>query len=111
MKNRLYECSVCGNQMRRNLFNVNKKDPELNRKWRLALNLPLEGPISPSLKICIDHFKTSDVYLTKRATKRFVMPNAVPSLNLPNSDSPATETENHREREGESQVTKSASDL
>ncbi len=79
---RLYKCSVCSHEERRNLFTV-PTDPEASFKWRLSLGLPLHGPIPTSFRVCRNHFLDSELYLPPRAIRRRTCPGAVPLLPRP----------------------------
>ncbi len=103
------KCGVCGRRTRRDLFSVTRKNQKQSRKWRLALNLPLDGPLPASQnRVCIDHFKKSDSYLTPRAKHRQLRRDAVPCLNLPTSNQDVVATEeidDHNESVNDSSVT------
>ncbi len=83
---RQFRCSCCGIYFRRNLFQMPKK-LELKRKWIEALGYSPTYKVKDSFKICVRHFKLSDLERPEKSSNRKkgrqdLKPNAVPSVNL-----------------------------
>ncbi len=86
-----YKCCCCGVYFRKGLFKMPKKS-ELKSKWAEALGYSSPCNLKDSFRICIRHFKISDLRRPERMNRRKqgpqrLKPNVVPSVNLRPNDS------------------------